>query len=76
MKARTMKTRLIALVALGAAALCGGCVAYPAYEGPGYYGPAVAVAPPPVVVYHEGYYGGYYGGYHRYHGWHGPYRHW
>ncbi|TXH04652.1 MAG: hypothetical protein E6R07_07775 [Nevskiaceae bacterium] len=62
----------MATAALAAAALSGGCVAYPAYEGPVYYGPPVAVVPPPVVVYHEGYYGGY----RRHYGWHGPYRHW
>lgn len=70
-----MIVRLPAIALVVAAALCSGCVAYPAYPGYGYgyYGPAVVVGPP-VVVGH-GYYGyRRYGG--RGYGGHGPYRHW
>jgi|GEM_PF-2303385 len=70
-----MKTKLLfaGLVALSAS--LSGCVVAPAYDGPGYYGgPAVVVAPAP-VIYH-GYYGGYYGGYRGGYRYHGPYRHW
>ena len=73
-----MKTPLLTAAVLGIATLCSGCVAYPVYDGPGYYGSAVVVAPVPVVVYH-GYYGyrGYGRGYgHGYGYGHGPYRHW
>jgi hypothetical protein len=38
------------LVALGTAALLGGCVAYPAYPDYGYYGPGYGYAPAYVAV--------------------------
>lgn len=68
-----MKTKLFTTATLLAiVTLCGGCVVYPAYDGPGYYGGyggAVIVAPP-VVVYH-----GYYDGYRGYGRGHGRHRH-
>ncbi len=75
-----MKTRLLATGLIAASALLSGCVVAPAYDGPGYYGSAVVVAPP-VVFSPYGYYGyyGYHGGYgyrgggYRYRG---PYRRW
>lgn len=68
-----MKTKLLAVGFIALTASLGGCVVAPAYDGPGYYGPAVVVAPPPVV--YRGYYGGYYGGYRGGYRYHGPYRH-
>lgn len=67
-----MKTKLLVTGLIAATALLSGCVVAPAYDGPGYYGSAVVVAPP-VVVRPYGYYGGgYRGGY----GYRGPYRRW
>ena len=69
-----MKTKLIFAGLAALSASLSGCVVAPAYDGPGYYGPAVVVAPPPVVYggyYYRGY--GYRGGYYRYRG---PYRRW
>ena len=71
-----MKTKLLATGLIAATAVLSGCVVAPAYDGPGYYGSAVVVAPP-VIIRPYGYYGyhggyGYRGGY-RYHG---PYRGW
>lgn len=73
-----MKTKLIAAGFIAATALCSGCVVAPAYDGPGYYGPAVIVAPPPVVYggYYGGGYYGYRGGYRGGYRYHGPYRRW